>query len=356
MSHTVRAFGATAESAPLTPMTIERREVLPDDVRIAIEFCGICHSDIHTLRGHWGDMTYPLVTGHEIVGRVVETGSNVSRFSIGETVGVGCLVKSCQECDNCRNGDDHFCQVPGHPILTYSDPDPFTPGWTTQGGYSEEIVVTETMVLRIPDSLDKAAAAPLLCAGITMYSPLKHWGAGPGVTVGIIGIGGLGHMGVKFAQALGAHTVAITSSSDKVAMCTELGADEVIVSSDTEAMAANAERFDLLISTLPGDHDVNPYLDLLGLDGTYVIVGAVGMLTTPVALFKLMRRHRRIAGSQIGSIRETQEMLDFCAEHDITCDIEVVGVNDVNGAYDRVVSGDVKFRFVIDNSTLTESE
>jgi alcohol dehydrogenase (NADP+) len=356
MSHTVRAFGATAENAPLTPMTIERRAVLPDDVRIAIDFCGICHSDIHTLRGHWGDMPYPLVTGHEIVGRVVETGSNVSRFSVGDSVGVGCLVKSCQVCDNCRNGDDHFCQAPGHPILTYSEPDPFTPGWTTQGGYSEEIVVTETMVLRIPDSLDKAAASPLLCAGITVYSPLKHWGAGPGVTVGIVGIGGLGHMGVKFAKALGAHTVAITTSPDKVAMCTELGADEVIVSSDADAMAANAERFDLLISTLPGDHDVNPYLDLLGLDGTYVIVGAVGMLTTPVALFKLMRRHRRIAGSQIGSIRETQEMLDFCAEHGIVCDIEVVGVKDINAAYDRVVAGDVKFRFVIDNSTLKESK
>ena len=356
MSHTVRAFGATAESAPLTPMTIERRAVLPDDVRIAIDFCGICHSDIHTLRGHWGDMPYPLVTGHEIVGRVVEIGSNVSRFSVGDSVGVGCLVKSCQVCDNCRNGEDHFCQAPGHPILTYSDPDPFTPGQTTQGGYSEEIVVTESMVLRIPDSLDMAAAAPLLCAGITVYSPLKHWGAGPGVTVGIVGIGGLGHMGVKFAKALGAHTVAITTSPDKVAMCKELGADEVIVSSDADAMAANAERFDLLISTLPGDHDVNPYLDLLGIDGTYVIVGAVGMLTTPVALFRLMRRHRRIAGSQIGSIRETQEMLDFCAGHGIVCDIEVVGVNDINAAYDRVVAGDVKFRFVIDNSTLKESE
>lgn len=356
MSHTVRAFGATAESAPLTPMTIDRRAVLPDDVRIAIDFCGICHSDIHTLRGHWGDMPYPLVTGHEIVGRVVEIGSNVSRFLVGDSVGVGCLVKSCQVCDNCRNGEDHFCQAPGHPILTYSEPDPFTPGWTTQGGYSEEIVVTETMVLRIPDSLDKAAASPLLCAGITMYSPLKHWGAGPGVTVGIVGIGGLGHMGVKFAKALGAHTVAITSSPDKVAICTELGADEVIVSSDADAMAANAERFDLLISTLPGDHDVNPYLDLLGIDGTYVIVGAVGMLTTPVALFKLMRRHRRIAGSQIGSIRETQEMLDFCAEHGIVCDVEVVGVKDINAAYDRVVASDVKFRFVIDNSTLKESE
>lgn len=352
MPHTVRAIGATVESAPLTSMTIERRDVLPDDVRIAIEYCGICHSDIHTLRGHWGDMPYPLVTGHEIVGRVIEVGSSVSKYSVGDTVGVGCLIKSCQECDNCKAGDDHFCQKPGHPILTYSEPDPFTPGWTTQGGYSQEIVVTQSMVLRIPDALDKAAASPLLCAGITVYSPLKHWGAGPGTTVGIVGIGGLGHMGIKFAKALGAHTVAITTSPDKIAMCKELGADEVIVSTDAEAMAAAAERFDLIVSTLPGDHDVNPYLDLLGLDGTYVIVGAVGALTNPVALFKLMRRHRRIAGSQIGSIRETQEMLDFCAEHNIVCDIELIDADYINTAYDRVVAGDVKFRFVIDNSTI----
>lgn len=352
MTRTVRAIGAPAESAPLVPMTIERRDVLADDVRIAIDFCGICHSDIHTLRGHWGSMPYPLVTGHEIVGRVVEVGSSVTAYAVGDTVGVGCLIKSCLECDNCRNGDDHFCQKPGHPILTYSEPDPFSPGWVTQGGYSQEIVVTQSMVLRILDALDKAAASPLLCAGITVYSPLKHWGAGPGTTVGIVGIGGLGHMGIKFAKALGAHTVAITSSPDKVAVCLELGADEVIVSSDAEAMAAAAERFDLLISTLPGDHDVNPYLSLLGLDGTYVVVGAVGALTHPVNLFQLMRRHRRIAGSQIGSIRETQEMLDFCAEHGIACDIELIGADDINSAYDRVVAGDVKFRFVIDNSTI----
>ena len=352
MTHEVRAVGATAESAPLTPMTIERRDVLPEDVRIAIDYCGVCHSDIHTLRGHWGDMPYPLVTGHEIVGRVIEVGGSVSKFAVGDTVGVGCLVKSCQQCDNCRNGDDHFCQAPGHPILTYSEPDPFTPGWVTQGGYSQEIVVTESMVLRIPDSLDKAAAAPLLCAGITVYSPLKHWGAGPGVTVGIVGIGGLGHMGIKFAKALGAHTVAITTSPDKVEMCKDLGADEVLISTDADAMAANAERFDLIISTLPGDHNLNPYLDLLGLDGTYVIVGAVGALEQPVYLFKLMRRHRRIAGSQIGSIRETQEMLDFCAEHNIVCDIELIDADYINTAYDRVVAGDVKFRFVIDNSTI----
>lgn len=352
MPHTVRAIGATAESAPLTPMTIDRRDVLPNDVRIAIDYCGICHSDIHTLRGHWGAMPYPLVTGHEIVGRVIEVGGAVTRFAVGDTAGVGCLIKSCQECDNCRAGDDHFCQAPGHPILTYSEPDPFTPGWTTQGGYSQEIVVTESMVLRIPESLDKASAAPLLCAGITMYSPLKHWNAGPGKTVGILGIGGLGHMGVKFAKALGAHTVAITSSPDKVALCRELGADDVIVSSDESSMAEWSERFDLIVSTLPGDHNVNPYINLLGLDGVYVVVGAVGSLTHPVSLYSLMRRHRSIAGSQIGSIRETQEMLDLCARDGITCDVEIIGADQINTAFDRVVAGDVQFRFVIDNSTI----
>jgi uncharacterized zinc-type alcohol dehydrogenase-like protein len=348
----IRAIGATAEGAPLVPLTIERRDVLADDVRIAIEFCGVCHSDIHTVRGHWGDMPYPLVVGHEIVGTVIEVGAKVSKYALGDTVGVGCLIKSCGECTNCRNGDDHFCQAPGHPILTYSEPDPFTPGWTTQGGYSKEIVVTQSMVVRVPDSLDKAAAAPLLCAGITLYSPLKHWGAGPGKTVGIVGIGGLGHMGVKFAKALGAHTVAFTTSPEKVAMCLELGADEVIVSTDADAMKAAAERFDLIVSTLPGDHDMNPYLDLLGLDGNYVIVGAVGSMTEPFSSFRLMRRHRSISGSQIGSLRETQEMLDFCAEHNIVSDIELIGADDINTAFDRVVRGDVKFRFVIDNSTI----
>ncbi len=352
MTHEVRAVGAPAENAPLERMTIERRNVLPDDVRIAIEFCGVCHSDIHTVRGDWGGVPYPLVVGHEIVGTVVEVGANVAKYSVGDTVGVGCLIKSCGECTNCRSGDDHFCQAPGHPILTYSEPDPFTPGWTTQGGYSQEIVVTQSMVVRVPDALDKAAAAPLLCAGITLYSPLKNWGAGPGKTVGIVGIGGLGHMGVKFAKALGAHTVAFTTSPEKVAMCKELGADEVIVSTNAEAMKAAAERFDLIVSTLPGDHDMNPYLNLLGINGSYVIVGAVGMMTEPFASYNLMRRHRSIAGSQIGSLRETQEMLDFCAEHNIVSDIELIDADGINAAFDRVVAGDVKFRFVIDNSTI----
>jgi uncharacterized zinc-type alcohol dehydrogenase-like protein len=333
-------------------MTIERRDVLADDVRIAIEFCGVCHSDIHTVRGHWGGMPYPLVVGHEIVGTVVEVGANVTKYSHGDTVGVGCLIKSCGECTNCRNGDDHFCQAPGHPILTYSEPDPFTPGWTTQGGYSQEIVVTQSMVVRVPDALDKAAAAPLLCAGITLYSPLKHWGAGPGKTVGIAGIGGLGHMGIKFAKAMGAHTVAFTTSPEKVALCKELGADEVIVSTDADAMAAAAERFDLIVSTLPGDHDVNPYLDLLGLDGSYVIVGAVGAMTQPYSSGRLMRRHRSISASQIGSLNETQEMLDFCAERGIVSDIELINADGINAAFDRVIAGDVKFRFVVDNSTI----
>jgi len=352
MSHEVRAFGATAENAPLEALTIQRRDVLPDDVRIAIDFCGICHSDIHTLRGDWGGMPYPLVTGHEIVGRVVEVGATVTKFKVGDTVGVGCLVKSCGECENCRAGIDHFCQAPGNPILTYSDPDPYQDGAFTQGGYSQEIVVTENFVLRIPENLDKAAAAPLLCAGITLYSPLKNWGAGPGKTVGILGIGGLGHMGIKFAHALGARTVAITTSAEKVALCKELGADEVIVSTDPEQMKAYAEKFDLVVSTLPSDHDMSPYLDLLGIDGSYVIVGAVGNMTKPFSSGKLMRRHRSIAGSQIGSIRETQEMLDFCGTHNIVSDIEMVDASGINAAYDRVVKGDVKFRFVIDTSTI----
>lgn len=352
MPKEIRAIGAPSEGAPLVNLTIERRDLLPNDVQIAIDFCGICHTDIHTVRGDWGDMPYPLVPGHEIVGQVLATGSSVTRFKVGDPVGVGCLVNSCQECENCTSGKDHFCMKPGYPVLTYSEPDPFTPGWTTQGGYSTEIVVTESMILRIPDGLDKASAAPLLCAGITVYSPLLNWGVGPGSTVAVVGIGGLGHLGVKIAKALGAYTVAITSKHEKVNLCRALGADEVIVSTDDEAMSSNAERFDVILSTLPDDHDMNPYLDLLGLEGTYVIVGAIGMLSNPIASFKLMRRHRRIAGSQIGSLRETQEMLDFCAERNITSDIELISAKDVNSAFDRVVKGDVEFRFVIDAATI----
>ncbi|MDH6409909.1 putative zinc-type alcohol dehydrogenase-like protein [Aurantimicrobium minutum] len=352
MPTTVKAVGAKAENSPIEPLEIQRRDVLPEDVRVGIEYSGICHSDIHTVRGDWGDMPYPVVPGHEIIGRVLEVGDKVTRHKVGDLVGVGVIVKSCGECENCLDGDDHFCQGPTGPLLTFGEADPYTPGSFTQGGYSREIVTTEKFVYRIPENLDKAAAAPLLCAGITVYSPLKHWGAGPGKTVGVVGIGGLGHMAVKFAHALGAHTVAMTSSPEKVALGKSLGADEVLVTSDKEAMREAREKFDIIISTLPGDHDMNPYLDLLGRGGTYVVVGAVSNMTHPVFLPRLMKRHRSIAGSQIGSTRETQEMLDFCGEHNITADIELINADYINEAYDRVVAGDVQFRFVIDASTI----
>lgn len=352
MTTQVRAVGAKSEKAPLETIEITRRDVLPEDVRIAIDYSGICHSDIHTVRGDWGDMPYPVVPGHEIIGRVVEVGDKVTKYSVGDLVGVGVIVKSCGECDNCKAGDEHFCQGPTGPLLTYAEADPYMPGSSTHGGYSREIVATEKFVYRIPENLDKAAAAPLLCAGITVYSPLKHWGAGPGKTVGVAGVGGLGHMAVKFAHALGAHTVALTTSPEKVELCKSLGADEVLITSDSEAMKASAEKFDLIISTLPGDHDMNPYLDLLGQDGSYVVVGAVGNMTHSFSLPKLMKRHRSIAGSQIGSTRETQEMLDFCGEHNIVADIELINADYINEAYDRVVAGDVQFRFVIDAQTI----
>ena len=352
MTTQVRAVGAKAEKAPLESIEITRRDVLPEDVRIAVEYSGICHSDIHTVRGDWGDMPYPVVPGHEIIGRVIEIGNNVTKYAVGDLVGVGVIVKSCGECENCLAGDDHFCQGPGGPLLTYAEADPYTPGAFTQGGYSREIVTTEKFVFSIPENLDKAGAAPLLCAGITVYSPLKHWGAGPGKTVGVAGVGGLGHMAVKFAHALGAHTVALTTSPEKVELCKSLGADEVLITTDKDAMKAAAEKFDLIISTLPGDHDMNPFLDLLGLNGSYVVVGAVGNMTHSFSLPKLMKRHRSIAGSQIGSTRETQEMLDFCGEHNIVADIELINADYINEAYDRVVAGDVQFRFVIDAETI----
>lgn len=352
MTTQVRAVGAKAEKAPLESLEITRRDVLPEDVRIAVEYSGICHSDIHTVRGDWGSMTYPVVPGHEILGTVVEVGSNVSKVKVGDTVGVGCLVKSCGECDYCRSGEDHMCSAPGGPLLTYAEPDPYMPGHTTHGGYSQEIVATERFVFSVPENLDKAGAAPLMCAGITLYSPMKFWGAGPGKTVGIAGVGGLGHMGIKIAHALGAHTVAFTTSPEKGELAKKLGADEVILTTDKEAMKAASERFDLIVSTLPSDHDMDPYLALLHRGGTYCVVGAVGNATHPFSLVNLMKRKRSIAGSMIGSTGETQEMLDFCGEHNITADIELISADQINEAYDRVVAGNVQFRFVIDAATI----
>lgn len=352
MTTTVRAIGAAAEGAKMAPMDIVRRTPEDTDVRIAITHSGICHSDIHTVRGEWGERPYPLVPGHEIVGTVLEVGSAVTKYKVGDIVGVGVIVDSCGECEKCANKDENYCTGPVGPRLTYGEPEPQLPGQVTQGGYAQEIVTTENFVYRIPEGLDLAGVAPLLCAGITVYSPLKHWGAGPGKTVGVVGIGGLGHMAVKFSHALGAHTVALTSSPEKVALGTSLGADEVLVTSNKEAMKGARQKFDLIISTLPGDHDMNPYLDLLTLDGTYVIVGAVNDMTQPFSLPKLMMRRRSIAGSQIGGTVETQEMLDFCGKHNIVADVEVIKADYINEAYDRVVAGDVQFRFVIDATTI----
>ena len=350
MTFTTRAIAAQNTTDDLAAITIERRDLLEHDVRISIEFAGICHSDIHSVKGDWGPQHFPLVPGHEIVGHVVEAGPGVTTHKVGDLVGVGVIVKSCGTCDKCLAHLENYCD--NGALLTFGSPDPDLPGHITQGGYSQSIVITEKFVLRIPKNLDPAAVAPLLCAGITTYSPLKHWGVGPGVTVGIAGIGGLGHLAVKFAHALGAHVVALTTSDEKVALAKSLGADDVLITRDADAMKAWRGKFDVIISTLPGDHDMNPFISLLAFEGTYVILGAINDMTYPLNLPALIGRRRSIAGSNIGGMKETQEMLDFAGEHGITADIELISADYVNEAYKRVVAGDVQFRFVIDTATI----
>ena len=350
MSYETRAYAAFDTTSELRPYTILRRDVGPKDVRIDIEFEGICHSDIHTVKGDWGPQKFPVVPGHEVIGRVAEVGASVTKFAVGDLVGVGVFVDSCGECPACRDGRDQHCA--NGPIWTYGTPDPDFPGQTTHGGYSQSIVITEKAVMRVPENLDPAGAAPLLCAGITTYSPLKTWGAGPGKKVGIAGVGGLGHLGVKFSHALGAHTVGFTTSLEKVDMIKGLGADEVIVSTDGDAMANARESFDLIISTIPQTHDVNPYLKLLKADGTLVLVGAVEPLMEPIDASILIMKRRRLAGSNIGGLPELQEMLDFAGKHNIVADIELITANDINAAFERVTRGDVTFRFVIDTTTI----
>jgi len=350
----MKAFGYAAQSAesPLAPFAFERRAPRAQDVAIDILFCGVCHSDIHTARNEWGGGTrYPCVPGHEIVGRVSAAGNDVTKYKVGDLVGVGCLVDSCRRCLSCDDGLEQYCN---HGMTgTYNSEDKIggAPHPYTLGGYSSTITVDERFVLRIPDTLDPAAAAPLLCAGITTYSPLKHWKVGPGQKVGIIGLGGLGHMGVKFAHAMGAHVVMITTSPDKGRDAKKLGADEVLISKDQGAMAAAASSFDFLLNTIPVGHDTDPYMNLLKRDGTMVIVGAVEKMTNVSGVPFIFRR-RSMAGSLIGGLPETQEMLDFCGAHGIVCDIETIAMKDINAAYDRTVKGDVKYRFVIDMATL----
>jgi alcohol dehydrogenase (NADP+) len=343
----VNAYAAPAAGEPLAPITIDRREVGPNDVLIQIEYAGICHSDIHTVNGDWGPQPFPVVPGHEIVGRVTEVGSDVTRHQVGDRVGVGCMVNSCGECVNCRAGDEQYC-VKGN-IGTYAATD--VDGTTTQGGYSTHVVVDAGFVLRIPEGLDPAAAAPLLCAGITTYAPLKHWNAGPGRRVAVVGLGGLGHMAVKIAHALGAEVTVLSQSLKKQEDGLRLGADHYYATEDPATFEQLASRFDLIVNTVSARIDLDAYLGLLAVDGTLVNVGAPPEPLS-VNVFSLIGGRRSFAGSMIGGIAQTQEMLDFCAEHGIAAEVEVIAAEQVNEAYERVLASDVRYRFVIDSATL----
>jgi uncharacterized zinc-type alcohol dehydrogenase-like protein len=346
----VHAYGAHSGDKPLVPLQIERRAAGPNDVQIDIAYCGICHSDLHQVRSEWAGTKFPCVPGHEIVGRVSAVGAKVSGFKAGDLVGIGCIVDSCKHCGECRLGLENYCD---NMVGTYNGPTPDAPGWTL-GGYSQKIVVHERYVLRIrhPEK-QLAAVAPLLCAGITTYSPLRHWKAGPGKKVGVVGIGGLGHMGIKLAHAMGSHVVAFTTSDSKREAAKQLGADEVVVSRNAKEMAAHAKTFDVILNTVAAPHDLDALLVLLKRDGAMVLVGAPATPHPSPNVFNLITKRRSIAGSMIGGIPETQEMLDFCAEHRIVADIEMVRANEINGAYERMLKGDVKYRFVIDNATLS---
>ncbi len=349
-THTVKAFGTESAKAQLKKMTIDRREITSKDVEIEILFCGVCHSDLHTARNEWHGTIYPNVPGHEIVGRVAKVGSEVSKFKVGDLAAVGCMVDSCRECEQCKKGSEQYCENGN--IQTYNAPDKHL-NKQTFGGYSEQIVVDEDFVLRVPNNLDLAATAPLLCAGVTTWSPLKHWNVGPGTKVGIVGIGGLGHMGVKLAKAMGAHVVVISTSPSKVEDAKRLGADEVILSTDIKQMESNANSLHFILDCVSAQHDVNAYLKLLKVDGTLALVGAPEH-PLPIAAFSLIPARKNFAGSTIGSIKETQEMLDFCGEHNIVADIELINIQDINIAYERLLKGDVKYRFVIDMDTLKD--
>ncbi len=345
----VSAYGNPSAAAPLAPMTIERRKTGPSDVKIDILFCGICHSDLHQARNEWKNTLYPCVPGHEILGTVVEVGPEVSRFKVGDTVGVGCLVDSCRECSACKDHEEQFCE--NGAVFTYNGPDK-TLGGHTFGGYSGSVTVDQEFVLHIRHKDRLEAVAPLLCAGITTYSPLKRWGAGPGKKVGVVGLGGLGHMAVKIAAAMGAEVVLFTTSPGKVDDAKKLGATSVVLSNNPDQMAAAAGSFDLIVDTVSATHDVNGYLSLIKRHGTMVLVGAPED-PLQIASFSVIFGSKNLAGSLIGGIAETQEMLDFCAQHDIVSEVEIVGIDKVNEAYERLLKSDVKYRFVIDMATLS---
>jgi len=352
MTMNVLGYAAPSAKNALEPYRFERREIRSDDVVIEILYCGVCHTDIHYVQNDWGRSTFPLVPGHEIIGQVANVGPDVTRFKPGDHVGVGCMVDSCQHCVACKQGLEQYCEE--GPTFTYNSKDRID-NTTTFGGYSEKIIVSEKFVLRIPDGMDLKGAAPLLCAGITTWSPLRHWKVEKETNVGVIGLGGLGHMALKLAKALGANVTLFTRSPGKEQDARQLGADNIVISTDANQMAAVNNKFALIIDTVPYVHDVNQYISSLSLDGTLVLVGFPGNLDKPpLNTVSLVMKRKSVAGSDIGGIAETQELLDFCGEHGIISDIEVIKIQDINEAYERMLKSDVKYRFVIDMASLKE--
>lgn len=347
---TVKAYGAESTTADLIEMTIERRETTPKDIEIEILYCGVCHSDLHTARNDWGGSMYPVVPGHEIVGRITNVGSEVSKFKVGDLAAVGCMVDSCGTCDSCKKDLEQYC-LNGF-TGTYNGKDKHLGGHTF-GGYSEKVVVDESFVLRVPENLDLAAVAPLLCAGITTWSPLRHWNVGPGSKVAVVGLGGLGHMAIKLAKGLGAEVTLFSRTPGKTEDAKQLGADDVVISTDDEHMDSVKGKFDVIIDTVPYVHDVNPYVATLNISGTLVLVGYLGGLEPILNTVPMIMGRRSVAASLIGGIAETQEMLDFCGEHNIVSEIEIIKMQEINEAYERMLKSDVRYRFVIDMKSLS---
>ncbi|MCU7615337.1 NAD(P)-dependent alcohol dehydrogenase [Chryseobacterium sp. GMJ5] len=348
-TYSVKAYGTESKDADLKEMNIERREATPKDVEIEILYCGVCHSDLHTARNDWGGTKYPAVPGHEIVGKITKIGSEVSKFKVGDLAGVGCIVDSCGTCESCKQDLEQYCKT-GF-VGTYNGKDEHLGGHTF-GGYSQKVVVDADHVLRIPENLDLAAVAPLLCAGITTWSPLKHWKAGPDSKVAVVGLGGLGHMAIKLAKGLGAEVTLFSRTPGKSDDAKQLGADHVVISTDEEQMNSVSGKFDLIIDTVPYDHDVNPYISTLNINGTLVLVGFIGKMDEALFTPPMILGRRSVAGSVIGGIAETQEMLDFCGEHNIVSEIEMIKMQDINEAYERMLKSDVRYRFVIDMKSL----